>query len=79
MRKEVREMLNSMTVYEKFELSSYILEEQKCIYSELENFRHRVNQYNQGMLLARENHDLNDLVVKQLETINELSRSCEFR
>lgn len=79
MRKEVKAMLNNMTVYEKFELSSYILEERKHIYGELENFRHRTDQYNQGMLLAKESHGLNDLVVNQLETLNELSSNCKFR
>ena len=79
MRKEVKETLSNMTVYEKFELFSYILEEQKQIYAELENFRHRTDQYNQGMLLAKESHGLNSLVVNQLETINELSSNCKFR
>ena len=79
MRKEVSDILDSMTVYEKFELISTLIEEQKCVYGELENVRHRADQYCQGMILAKDSHGLNSLVVDQLEAIKSLADEATFK
>ncbi len=73
MRKEVMKMVTGLSVYEKYELSAKLLEEQKFIYGTLENVRHRTDEYCQGMLLAKESHKLNDLVIKQLVSIKGLA------
>jgi len=79
MRREVLEMLSTMTVYEKYELSAKLMHQQQNIYSELENVRHRTDQYCQGMLMAKVSHGLNDLVVKQLETVKALTDDAKYR
>ena len=79
MRKEIEAVISSMTVYEKFELSLRLLQEHKNVYDELENVRHRADQYCQGMLLAKDNHGLNELVVDQLEKVKRLTDNAKYK
>lgn len=77
MRKEVQDIVSTMNIYEKQELVKVLTEEITLNYNFMLSHLNNIDGYVFGMIANSENNNLNELTMKQLSSIKELSKQVK--